>query len=152
MSIILKLGENYQKLPGILDDYEKELELAKDILEIKGKRLEAANVENAPWQAYYDQKKIDLSILVKYFEMEIARVRGKLFRSYKENHSRELSEREINRYIDNEESYLTIYQLYLEVKEMYDRFESIVSSFTSRGYSLNNITKIRVASLEDVEL
>ncbi len=152
MSRIIDLGEKYQKLPAILEEYEAELEQAETILAVKGKRLEAANVENAPWQHFYDQKKIELYTLVKYFDMEIARVRGKLFRSYKENHSRELSEREINRYLDNEDSYLTVYGLYLEVKEMYEKYDAVVSAFTSRGYSLNNITKIRVASLEDVEL
>ncbi len=152
MSRIIELGPKYAKLPAILDEYETALEGVEDIIKIKGKKLEAANVENPAWQVYYDQKRIELHTLAKFFEQEIARVRAKLFRSYKENHSRELTEREINRYLDNEEAYLTVNGLYLEVKDLYDKYDGIVNAFTSRGYSLNNITKIRVASLEDVEL
>lgn len=152
MSIILKLGEKYSKLPDLLSQYEDDLEDVTDILEIKGKRLEAANVENSPWQHYYDQRKIELYTLMKYFEMEEVRVRGKLFRSYKEGHSRDLNEREIAKYIDAEEAYLTVHQLYLEVQELYKKYDAVVNAFTARGYSLNNITKIRCNALEDVEL
>lgn len=152
MSRIPDLGKGYAKLSQILDEYESALDGVEDLIKIKGKKLEAANIENPAWQHYYDQKRIELHTLVKYFEAEVQRVRGRLFRSYKENHSRELNEREISRYIDNEEAFLTMNELYLEVKELYEKYQSVVDAFTSRGYSLNNITKIRVSSLEDVEL
>lgn len=152
MSRIPDLGKKHAELPSILEEYEAEIDNAKPILEIKGKRLEAANTENAAWKNYYNQKRIELYTLTKYFEAEVTRVRGKLFRSYKENHTRELNEREILKYIDNEKAYLDMNELYLEVKEMYEKYQAIVDAFTERGYALTNITKIRVASLEDVEL
>lgn len=152
MSRIPDLGEKHALLPDVLAQYEDELIGLDEKLAIKGKRLEVANVENAAWQSYFDQRKIELYTLVKFMDQEVQRVRGKLFRSYKENHSRELNEREIGRYIDNEDAYLLMNQLYLEVKEIHGKFESAVNAFTTRGYALNNITKIRVASLEDVEL
>lgn len=152
MSRIPDLGKKYAKLPQVLAEHEKAIDEAEPLIEIKGKKLEGANVENPAWQHYYDQKRIELYTLVKYFETEVGRVRGKLFKSYKENHSIELSEREIGRYIDNEKAFLDINELYLEVKELYEKYQAIVNAFTARGYALNNITKIRVASLEDVQL
>lgn len=152
MSRIPDLGDHNANLPNLLAEYDKGIEEAAKIILIKGKKLEAANVENAAWQHYYDQRRIELHTLVKYFEAEVGRVRSKLFRNYKENHSRDLSEREIGRYIDGEKSFLDMNEIYLEVKELHDQYQNIVNSFTSRGYSLNNITKIRVSSLEDVQL
>lgn len=152
MSRIPDLGKAYAKLPDILAEYEGELDGADKLINIKGKKLENANIENPAWQHYYDQKKIELYTLVKYFESELGRVRSKLFKSYKENHSIELSEREIQRYIDGEPAFLNMNEMYLEVKELYEKYESVVAAFTSRGYALNNITRIRVASLEDVVL
>lgn len=152
MSKIPDLGKKNENLIQVLEHYEQELEQAEQILSLKGKRLEVANIENPSWQHFYDQRRIELYTLVKYFEAEVNRVRGKLFRSYKEQHSRELSEREINRYIDNEEAFLTMNEIYLEVKEVYEKYQAVVEAFRVRGYALNNITKIRVASLEDVEL
>ena len=42
-----------------------------------------------------------------------------------------------------------MFQLYLEVKDLHDRYAGVVDGFRSRGFALNNITKIRVSSLED---
>lgn len=152
MSRIPELGEKYSKLPDILAEYEDALEEAQKILVIKGKKLENANVENPTWQNYYDQRRIELNTLVRYFETEIQRERSRLYRKYKENHSYELGEREIGRYIDGESTFLSLNELLLEVKELYEKYQAVVSAFTSRGYALNNITKIRVASLDHVEL
>jgi hypothetical protein len=152
MSRVPDLGEKFKNLPTVLSEYDKALEDVEDLLTIKGKKLEGANMENPTWASYYDQKRVELKTLTDFFDMEVARVRGKLFRSYTEGHSRELNEREKNQYINNEDAYLTTYQMYLEVKEMLEKYKAVVDAFTTRGYALNNITKIRVASLEDVIL
>lgn len=152
MTLIERLGEDYKNLPSILAEYEAGLdeEEIKSRLNIKGKNLEGANAEHAGWQLYYDSRRADLHALVKYFEARTAAARGKLFRKYTETYNRELSDRQKDKYIDNDEQYLTQYEVYLEIKEVYEKYESVCEAFRSRGYSLNNITKIRVASLEDV--
>lgn len=152
MSRIPDLGDKFAKLPKVMAEYDAALDDIEDKIRIKGKHLEGANMENPTWQSYYDQKRIELKTLTDFFTMEVARVRGKLFRSYKEGHQRDLNEREINQYINNEDAYLTMYGMYLEVKEMLDKYKAVVDAYTTRGYALNNITKIRVASLEDAIL
>ena len=152
MSRILDIKENLAKLPALLVEYEDALNDYESHLSIQGKRLEKANMENPTWQIYYDQKRIELHTLLKFMDAEVDRVRGKLFRSYKENHSRQLSEREINRYIDNEQAYLSMNEIKLEVQEIHDKYHAVVEAFRVRGYALNNITKARCASLEDVML
>jgi hypothetical protein len=151
-SKVPEIGDKFEKLPAVLAEYDKALEDIEKQIEIKGKGLEGANMENPTWQSYYDQKRIELKTLTDFMDLEVSRVRGKLFRKYKESHSRELNEREINQYINNEEAYLIKYQMYLEVKEMLQKYQAVVDAFTTRGYALNNITKARVASLEDVIL
>lgn len=152
MSRIPDLGEGYKNLASVLADYDAALEEADSILNLDGKNLEQANKENPSWQAYYDQKRIELKTLVDYMEMQVNRVRGRLFKSYTETYPRDISDRVKDKYIDNEEAFLTTNEIYLEVREMYNRYQAIVDGFTSRGYALNNITKIRVSALEDVVL
>lgn len=149
MSVIEDLGKNNINLPTILANYETALKGFEDKLEIKGKNLEHANSEQPGWQSYYDQRRIELYTLVKYYDGQINRVRGKLFKSYTETYSRELTDRAKDKYIDHEKSYLQMLEIYLEVKEVHDQYNSVVEAFKSRGYALNNITKIRVAALED---
>lgn len=151
-SRIPDLGEKFKGLPKVLAEYESALQDVDKHLSIQGKTIEAANRENPSWHSYYDQKRVELHTLVKYVEAQVARVRGKLFRSYTEAHQRELSDRAKDKYIDNEEAYLETYEILLEVKELYDKYQAVCDAFQTRGYALNNITKIRVASLEDVIL
>ncbi len=149
LSLIERLGEDYKNLPDILAEYEKGLEEVEENLNITGKRLEAANSEHAAWQLYYDSRRADLYILLKYFEAKTTAVRGMLFKKMN-SFNQTLSDRQKDKYIDNEEKYLTQLEIYLEVKGTYEKYEAICNAFKSRGYALNNITKIRVASLEDV--
>lgn len=152
MSRVPDLGAGYAKLPTILEEYEKALLDAEANIKITGKGLEQCNKENSTWQHYYNEKRVELKTLCEFLELQVNRVRGKLFKSYTEMNNRELSDRAKDKYIDNEKAYLDLYELYLEVKEMKEKYQSVVDAFTTRGYALNNITKIRVASIEDVIL
>lgn len=160
MSKIPELGDSkatdtkqrYKNLPQILGDYINDLATAEADLKIEGKSLEKANRENASLKYYYKQRLVELNTLTKYFEQEIDRVRGKLFKSLTEGSNRELSDRAKDKYIDNEQAFLDINEIYLEVKELRDDFEAIVDAFTDRGYALKNITEARIAQLEDVLL
>lgn len=149
MSKIYEIKADKTKIASILGDFEDALDGVEKVLKIEGKKLEHANRENPTWQHYYDQKKIELSTLRKFYEMEVARVRASLFRSYTESSSRELSDRAKDKYIDNEKAYLDANEILLEIEELYQKYDSVVQAFQSRGYALNNITKIRCASLED---
>lgn len=151
MSIKSDLGENYVNLGKILEPYADELADKDHNLEIKGKTIELANREQPQHLAYYDERRVELSTLVKFFEGEMARVRSKLIRGM-EQYPRELSDRMKEKYIDEDEAYLQVFHKFLVVKEMYGLYDSLVECFRARGYALNNITKIRVASLEDVIL
>ena len=144
------LKEKYKNLGTILGAYLTELEEAEANLKIEGKSLEKANRENASWQYYYQQRFVELNSLTKYFEREVDRVRGKLFKSLTEINNRDLSDRAKDKYIDNEQAFLDINEIFLEVKEVRDFFEALVENFRNRGYALKNITEIRVAQLEDV--
>ena len=150
MSRIDELGDNFQNLPSLLEEYEEELAKAEPILGIKGKRLEQANLENPTWQRYFDQRRIELHTVVKYLEARVDSVRGKLYKNFTSAKQMEYSDRAKDKMINNEPAYLAVYEVYLEAKEMYDQYQSVVDAFQGRGYALNNITKIRVASLEDV--
>lgn len=152
MSLKAEFGENYVNLEKVLEPYIEALVEKDQHLVIKGKSIEHANREQPSWLSFYDERRIELSTYVRFFEMEEKRVRGMLFKSYLEHYSRDLGERAIEKYIDTEQAYLEVHEKLLVVKELASQFESIVESFKARGYALNNITRIRVASLEDVVL
>lgn len=146
------LKERFKNLPDLLATYDSELKNAEQDLAIKGKSLENANKENPSLYSFYDERRLELKTLVDFMDNQVARTRGRLWRTFTENNNRELSDRSKDKYIDGEQAYLDIYEIYLEVKDLQQQYESVVEAFKLRGYALKNITEIRVASLENVLL
>jgi hypothetical protein len=151
MNILDRIADNLELLPEIIEEYETlidEEEVAKR-LRIKGKVLETANTEQSGWQYYYETRKAEVHSLVKWLEAKLAAVRGKHFKKYTEHYSRELSDRQKDKYIDNEKEVLAQLEVYLQAKELYEKYEAVCDAFKSRGFALRNITEIRIRSLED---
>jgi len=152
LSILIDLGEKRENLPKLISKYTDDLGKVAEEINLEGKTLERANREHASLQIFYDERKSELYILLKYMEREVERVRGELWRKYTENYSRDLSQKDKDQYINNDPKYLVENQLYLQVEELYKKYSAVVDAFTSRGYVLRNITNLRVASLENIVL
>lgn len=152
MSIITLLGPHCENLDTILQQYETDIVDAESRIKIQGKTLATANREQAGWATYYDTRKVELKTLVKLLESRVNSVRGKLFRKYTENSSRELSDRAKDKYIDHDSEYLDVYSLLLEVEELYEKMAAIVDGFKTRGYALRNLTDLVINQLTDYTL
>lgn len=138
-------------LPGILAKHMDEIDLAPQRLSLKGKLLEEALKDQGAWPIHYAYQKSELDSLVKYIGMEVDRVRSEAFRRY-ESYSRQLSDRTTDKYIDSDPEFLQYQELYLEVKELYEKVSAVVDAFTTRGFALRDITAIRVNQLHTTVL
>lgn len=152
MSLIFTIKDDDSNLPDIISLYEGYLINAVENLDIKGKTLQNANLEQASWMSYYDERRVELHTLVKHYEAKLAKVKGTLWASYTENYSIALQATDKTQYIAKEPRYLEINQLLMIVQELYDKYCSLVEAYKARGFALRNITNIRVAALEDVIL
>lgn len=149
MNLIRAIGTECQNLQMIIDQYEEDLEDAEKNLSIKGKTLEGANVEHASWMSFYDQKRVELSTLMKHLEKDVERIRGKLWQQYTEKMSRELNTRDKENYINNEPAYLNKKEQFFMVSEIHGKYAALVDAFKSRGFALNNIVKLRTSAIEN---
>ena len=156
MSNISLIKGSFQKLqdnlPTILMGYMDDLDEAPGRLSIKGKNLEEALKEQGAWPILYANIKSELGILCKYMETEIDSIRSKSFIKYTEKHSRDLSDRAKDKYIDSEPEYLSYNELFLEVKELHEKSCAVVDAFTTRGFALRDITQIRINQLHTTVL
>lgn len=152
MSKVLHLGKDYEELPKILDQFTQDLKPAEEQLEKEGKLLETSLSKNSSYMHYYDERRIQLHSLVKYFRMEVDRVRSDLYRKYNEVYTRELTYNLMTKYIDGEEDYLYVYKLLIEVEELYEEYVAVVEAFKQRNFELGHMTKLRIANLEFSEI
>ena len=151
-TLVPHLGKGYSELPKILEQFENDLKPAKEQLDNEGKLLESCLSKNSAQMHYYDERRIRLHSLVKFFKIEKDRVRSEWTRKYNENYSRQLTIQLISKYVDSEPDYLLVLNLSLEVEEIYEEYISIVDAFKQRHYELTNMTKLRIANLEFSEI
>lgn len=151
--ILAKLDrKQFKNLPEVLEEYEARLKGWQVNVKIDGKNIEAANIEQASWLAYYDEMKVELRTLVDFMDMKVKEVRGILTSVIMKNSSLDTNERTRERMIDAEPDYLRIYQNYLLAKEVYNMADMVTNQFIQRAYALNNLVKIRIAGIQDMTL
>lgn len=149
MSRIGDIGVGGANLVAVLAEYDKHLTELEPRISLKGKTIEAANKEQVAWYLFYDQKRAELDTLAKYMWTRVERERSILLKKYTEVYSKVLSERAKDKYIDKDEEFLVINELYLEVYELHEKYKSVVEAFKARGFALRNIGALRIASLQD---
>ncbi len=152
MSLVKDLGEKYCNLPNILERFDNEIADADNKISSEGKLLETSLSKNSAWLHYYDSRRNKLTTLVNHFKMEANRVRGELYREYKENYSRALTSTDISKYIESDPKWLLVYGLLIEIQETEGEYKTVVESLKTQNFSLGHITKLRLADLEFTEI
>lgn len=141
--------ESLANVALITEEYEKEILDLKSHLVLKGKTLEKSNVEQASWLAFYDQRRLELKSVLDYLEMHVEKEYGRLWKSYTENYSRDLTPKDKENYIKHDQKYVDAKNLYFEIQDLHAKYQMAVDAFQARGYALNNITRAKTAGVGD---
>ncbi len=150
MAIIDELSEDLSNLDKIIAAYSLVLnrELKEDV-SLKNKTIQLCNQEQPSLYSYYDQLRVEIEILNDYLEIKVKEIKMRVIRLIIERSDKTYGERMLERMADDHPSFIDIQKKALKVKELYMKARSAVSSFEQRGYALNNITKIRVAAIQE---
>jgi len=148
----LSLDKDYGNLPDILDLYEKLYSNFDKDSDMNGKTMLEISKANPSNYAYYEERAIELKYLLDTLELRRTQMQGKLYQGLKKGSNIALNEREINQYVKSDDLYVDISIMILEVKELHDKFLLAVTTFKNIGYSMNNLTKLMIAQLEQETL
>jgi hypothetical protein len=153
MSILNELKEDLSNLHQILLSYGELLkkESIKDI-SVGGKTIQYANQEQASLFSYYDQIRVELETICDYIDLKCREVKAASIKSILKNSEKSYGERILEKMVDENPKFIDIQKKLIKAKEMYLLSKSIVQSIEHRGYALNNITKIKVAAIEETIL
>lgn len=150
MAIIDDLSEDLSNLDTIIATYTSVLnrELKQDV-ELKNKTIQLCNQEQPSLYSYYDQLRVEIEILNDFLEIKVKEAKMKAIRTILDKSDKTYSVSMLERMADDHPAYMQTQRKALKTKELYMKARSAVASFEQRGYALNNITKIRVAAIQD---
>jgi hypothetical protein len=153
MSPLLDLEESRlaEQLGPILDAFEEDIAGAEKMFEIAGERLEVIARTLPQHQAFYSQRAKEAKHVVKLLENFSCKLESRLLKNLMQG-QRAYGARETTVFIAGSPEMVAHNQLVIEVSLVRDKLEEIVEAFKQMGWMLQNITKLRVAELQDVIL
>lgn len=148
----LKRLSSLAQVPLKLELYENMIKEAEPLFELKGQNLEDAVKAHISNLALYDMLLQECKVIEDYVVQKLETLEAQLHKHYLENAQRALGARDLSMYIKGDPQYVEGASIRLEVAHTRQRLESIVEAFKSMSWSLSNIVKLRIDSLEHVVL
>jgi hypothetical protein len=128
-----------------------QLEEAHTTIDITG-TLMKANQNQPGFIAYYDAMHTDLDAILELIEQKHRIARAKAIKNIADNPptNMKLSVADIKVLAESDQDVVVLEEIKNEVKYVYKQYGSLLKALEQRGYTLNNITKIRIAGMEEV--
>ena len=138
-------------LPDMLEFFNKELADAQTETKIRGS-LEK-NSQDLPGIVSHRFNQLqEIESVLKFLNVKYDKMRSDHYRRYLERYNRELSDRSIEKYIDGESDIVDMNNLINEVALIRNKYLGIMKGLDAKGFSLGNITRLRIAGMNDQEL
>lgn len=145
--------KNISTLPEAIDHFETELAIARaEDLAMKGQYIEkiSANIPAIVEHRYGQLQEIEA--ILEHLNIEMRKIRSRVFRRYLENYQRALSSRDVEKYVDGDDEVVDMAVLINQFGLLRNQWLGLVKAIDQKSFSVNNIVRLRVAGLDDATL
>jgi hypothetical protein len=146
-----KVCKDISTLPSCIDFYYRELENAKKEVKLHGNVERASSSLPGIVEERFNQLQ-EIEAILEYLNIELRRIRSRVFKNYLENYNRALSSRDIEKYVDGELDVVDMEKIINEFALIRNKWLGIVKGLDTKGFQINNIIKLRTAGLEDISV
>ena len=146
-----KISKDISKIPDALQYYEDELVEAKKECRIYGNIEKAAASMPGLVEHRFNQLQ-ELEAILEYLNIELRRLKSSFFRKYLENYQRALSSRDVEKYVDGEADVVDMEKIINEFALLRNKWLGILKGIDMKQWQITNITKLRVAGMEDASI
>lgn len=151
MSRYAQVVKDLAYLPTCIDYFYNELESAKSEIQINGKLEKiSANMPGIVEHRFNQLQEIEA--ILELLNIELRKIRSKIFKKYLENYQRALSSRDVERYVDGDDQVVDMEKIINEFSLLRNQWLGITKSLEVKQWQLNNIIKLRTAGMEDITL
>jgi len=94
----------------------------------------------------------EIEAVLNFLNIQLRKTRSVTFRKYLENYQRELSSRDVDRYVDGEQAVVDMELLVNEVALIRNRYLAVIKGLEVKQWRIGDIVKLRTAGMEDATL
>lgn len=139
------------KLPDMVEYYTKELDSSHLETKISGS-LEK-NSQDLPGIVSHRFSQLqEIEAVLKWLNIQYDKIRSDNYRKYLERYNRDLSDRNIEKYLDGEQDIMDMSYLINEVALVRNKYLGIIKALEVKQFQLGHIVKLRVAGMDDASL
>lgn len=145
------VSSDISRIPDAIQYYEDELISARGEVKIKGSIERAAAEMPGIVEQRFNQLQ-ELEAILNYLNIELRKIRSKLFKKYLENYQRALSSRDVEKYVDGEPAVVDYEMLINEFALIRNKWLGVLKALDQKQWQLTNVVKLRVAGMDDASI
>ena len=138
-------------IPSAIQYYEQELDTAKSEVKLYGKLEKAASTLPGIVETRFAQLQ-EIEAVLNHLNRELRKLRTKHYKIYLENYQRALSSRDVEKYVDGEDEVCDFEAIVNEWALLRNKWLGILKGLDQKQWQITNITKLRVAGMEDADV
>jgi hypothetical protein len=146
-----RITADIANIPDCIVWYENEMQTAKSETALKGNLEKNAAHLPAIVETRFAQLQ-EIEAILEYLNIELRRMRSKFFKQYLENYQRALSSRDVEKYVDGEADVVDMEKIINEFALLRNKWLGIMKGIDMKQWQITNITKLRVAGMEDASV
>jgi hypothetical protein len=145
------VSRDITQIPNAILYYEGELNAARQECKLSG-NIERASAALPGIVEHRFHQLQEIEAILNYLNIELRKLRSSFFRKYLENYQRALSSRDVEKYVDGEKDVVDYEHIINEFALLRNKWLGILKALDQKQWQLTNITKLRVAGMEDASL
>jgi hypothetical protein len=146
-----EVSKDIGKIPDAVLFFENELEDARQEVRLFGNLEKAAASMPGTVEHRFGQLQ-EIEAILEYLNIELRRLKSSFFRKYLEGYARALSSRDVEKYVDGESDVVDMEKIINEFALLRNKWLGITKGLDQKQWQITNITKLRVAGMEDARI
>jgi hypothetical protein len=146
-----EVSRDVGKIPDAILYFESELNQARVECKLVGNVEKSAAAMPGIVEHRFNQLQ-EIEAILNYLNIELRRLRSSYFKKYLENYQRVLSSRDVEKYVDGEADVVDYEKIINEFALLRNKWLGVLKALDAKGFSINNVIKLRCAGMEDASV
>lgn len=138
-------------IPEAVQYFEGQIKEAKAEISVKGSLEQAASRLPGIFEYRYSQLQ-EIESIVNYLNIRLNKIKKERLEYYTTKYNKQLTVREAEKYVEGDDDFVDFSYLLNYFALVRNQFTGLIKSLDIKNWQISNITKIRVAGIEDASI